>query len=329
VTGAAGFVGFHVVRRLALEGHDLLAVDSFEDNYSVDLKRARWNELTRDAGSGAKVQQRHLDLCDYDSFTRATDGFAPDAILHFAARPGVREGTSAWPRYARSNLTGLSSVLSVAAEAASSPVLVYASSSSVYGGAGLGESREEDEVHPISFYGATKAAGEQLVALASKTQGLSAVGLRMFTVYGPWGRPDMLPWRLIRAAQTGRPLPLYGDGSARRDFTHIDDVVESVARIIRYSRGIDRGFHEVFNIGGGQSLSVREAIREVESATGSHIQTAQLEVNKSDVTETLASTEKLESVVGFAPSIDFATGIRKTIPWFKSALVEGHLNSWD
>ena len=329
VTGAAGFVGFHMTRRLTSDGHDVLAVDSFEDNYSVDLKWARWDELLGVARTGIELRQRRLDLCDYPAFSHAVKDFSPDVILHFAARPGVREGVDAWPKYSRSNLTGLSSVLSAATEAPSSPVLVYASSSSVYGGSSHGESSEQDQVRPISFYGATKVAGEQLAELAAKTQGLTAVGLRMFTVYGPWGRPDMLPWRLVRATQTGQPLPLYGDGSARRDFTYIDDVVESVVRIAEYSQGLDCGSHQVFNIGGGHSVSVREAIHEVEAATGRDIKIKPLSMNKSDVSDTLASIEKLTSTVGFAPTIDFGTGIRMTIPWFESASASGQLSAWD
>ena len=329
MTGAAGFVGFHIARRLTGDGHDVLAVDSFEDNYSVDLKLARWDELRGGAKAGAGLRQLRLDLCDYPAFSDAVTEFLPDVILHFAARPGVREGVNAWPKYSRSNLTGLSAVLSAAAEAPSSPVLVYASSSSVYGGSSHGESSERDQVRPISFYGATKVAGEQLAELATQTQGMTAVGLRMFTVYGPWGRPDMLPWRLVRATQTGHALQLYGDGSARRDFTYIDDVVESVVRIADYSRGLDQGSHQVFNVGGGHSVSVREAIHEVESATGRTIRIQQLVKNKSDVADTLASIEKLTAAVGFAPTIDFATGIRMTIPWFESASDSGQLSAWD
>jgi UDP-glucuronate 4-epimerase len=329
VTGAAGFVGFHMARRLSDDGHDVLAIDSFEDNYSVELKLARWRGLRQTSANGFEVSQQNIDLCDVAQFSDAFASFAPDVILHFAARPGVRESCSAWPKYARCNLTALSSVLAAVCEAPSAPKLIYASSSSVYGGSRGRESREQDPLNPVSFYGATKVAGEQLVDLASRAHGFVAVGLRMFTVYGPWGRPDMLPWRLIRAALSGQVLPLYGDGNARRDFTFIDDVVESVIQIVEYAGDMHGGTHQLVNIGGGQSISVREAIEEVEAATGKTINVQQLPANDSDVAETLASVDKLQALTGFAPSVDFGVGIRMTVPWFESSFSQRRQHPWD
>lgn len=322
-------MGFHMVRRLASDGHDVLAIDSFEDNYSVELKLARWRDLRESSADRFEVRQQDMDLCDVAQFSLAIASFCPDLILHLAARPGVRESTSAWPKYARSNLTALSSVLAAACETPSAPKLIYASSSSVYGGSRGRESREQDPLNPVSFYGTTKVAGEQLVDVASRAHGLVAVGLRMFTVYGPWGRPDMLPWRMIRAAQTGQGLPLYGDGRARRDFTFIDDVVESVIRIVKYVRDMNGEAHQLVNVGGGHSISVLEAIEEVEAVTGKKISVQHLPANNSDVAETLASVGKLQALTGFSPSVDFAAGIRMTVPWFESSFSQRRQHAWD
>ncbi len=289
-------------------------MDGFEPNYPVALKKAR-AALLRDSFD---VPVQILKLEDASALLDWMRAASPDVVVHLAARPGVRETHSAWPDYARSNVAGFLSVLSSMFESGCSSLL-YASSSSVYGNRSEGELVEGlQDLSPISIYGTTKLANELLVRAAQNTSAIRAVGVRMFSVYGPWGRPDMLPWRLIRAAQEGSELDIYGDGSARRDFTYVDDVVESLELLIPYLRSLPLGSTDVLNVGGGDDLSVSECVRTVQERLGKPIRTRSAPQQVGDVMATRASTRKLQETIGYAPDTPFGEGILKSLPWFES-----------
>lgn len=324
VTGAAGFVGSHFTKKLLLEGHEVLAIDNYSDYYSVELKVLRTSELIEPLGGTV----HNLDLCDLGKVRKELERYSPDAVVHLAAQPGVRLNPSEYHRYTNNNLAAFSNLYQVILELEISN-FVYASSSSVYGNATnsiLSESMSD--LHPISYYGASKLCNEILAGTAAKIPGLSTIGLRFFTVYGPYGRPDMAYFRLIAQALSSYKFALYGDGSVLRDFTFVDDTVHALyLLLLSQHKGNYLGSH-IFNIGGGKPASMLGMIAEIEKLAGSKLNFERLASYNGDVKSTNADTGKLSEAIKFIPNVSLAEGLRKTFEWSSHSEVRVNLKSW-
>jgi UDP-glucuronate 4-epimerase len=325
VTGAAGFIGMHVSRRLLSDGHDVVGIDSLNAYYDPRLKAARVAVL--EAFPGFRFER--IDIADRASMadTFATHRFRH--VVHLAAQAGVRHSLTDPHAYADANLTGFLNVLEGCRHSGCRH-LVYASSSSVYGANTRVPFRASDNVdHPLSLYGATKKANELMAHAYAHLFALPATGLRFFTVYGPWGRPDMAMWLFADAIMHGRPIKLFNQGRMRRDFTYIDDVVEAVVRLIPRppapnpawsgdapDPATSRAPWCVYNIGNSQPVEVTEVVRLIEQAVGKPALRELLPMQPGDVPETCADAADLERAVGFRPRTAIDEGVRRFIDWF-------------
>jgi UDP-glucuronate 4-epimerase len=327
VTGAAGFIGMHVARRLLADGHEVVGLDNLNAYYDPRLKRARIAEL--ETFSNFKFEK--MDIADRKSMAELFAGHHFPAVVHLAAQAGVRHSLIDPHAYADANLTGFLNVLEGCRHVECGH-LVYASSSSVYGVNTRVPFRTSDNVdHPLSLYGGTKKANELMAHAYAHLFALPVTGLRFFTVYGPWGRPDMAMWLFTDAIMQGRPLLLFNHGQMRRDFTYIDDVVEAVVRLIPrppapnpiWSGDVpdpatSRSPWHVYNIGNSQPVEVTEVVRLIEEAVGKPAIRELLPMQPGDVPETYADVVGLEAAVGFRPKTPIGEGIRQFIDWFDS-----------
>jgi UDP-glucuronate 4-epimerase len=321
VTGAAGFIGMHVAERMRREGADVVGVDSFDPYYDVDLKRARARRLEQ-----AGIRCETLDLAD----TAATALLFRDGrythVVHLAAQPGVRYSIVNPGAYIRNNVDVFGAVLegcrhSVAAH------LVYASSSSVYGANhALPFSEDQDVDHPVSLYAATKKANELMAHSYSHLYRLPTTGLRFFTVYGPWGRPDMSPMIFTRAILAGEPIKVFNQGKMRRDFTYIDDIVEGVARVVAHPPSSAQGAsapYAIYNIGNHTSVELETFIAELERLLGKRAIKEYAPLQPGDITETFASIERIAAATGFAPRTTLAEGLARFVDWYRAYYAAG------
>jgi UDP-glucuronate 4-epimerase len=324
VTGAAGFIGMHLALRLKRDGADVAGVDSFDPYYDIALKRARADRL-----AAAGVPWNTLDLAD----AAATLGLLRDGdfshVAHLAAQPGVRYSLVNPGAYLRNNVDAFGAVLE-GCRHASVAHLVYASSSSVYGANHtLPFSEDQNVDHPVSLYAATKKANELMAHCYSHLYGLPSTGLRFFTVYGPWGRPDMAMWLFTDAIMQGRPIKLFNRGRMRRDFTYIDDVVEAVVRLVPRPPAANPAWSgdapdsatsaapwHVYNIGNSQPVEVTEVVRLIEEAVGKPAVRELLPMQPGDVPETCADVADLERAVGFRPKTSIGEGVGRFVDWF-------------
>jgi UDP-glucuronate 4-epimerase len=326
VTGAAGFVGFHVARRLLEAGLPVVGFDNLNAYYDPRLKRGRLAAL--EGAPGWRFVQG--DLADPDAVAAAFEAAGgPRRVVHLAAQAGVRYSLQNPRAYADSNLTGFLTVLE-ACRAADVAHLVYASSSSVYGGnATLPFSTGDSVDHPVSLYAATKKANELMAHAYCHLYGFPATGLRFFTVYGPWGRPDMAYWSFAEAIMAGRTLELYNMGEVSRDFTYIDDVVESLLRLLPAPPAPDPDFdrmnpdparswapHRVYNIGRADPVPVRDLIAALETALGRKADVRLVPAQPGDVAATAADVADLEAATGFAPQIGLRDGVARFATWW-------------
>jgi UDP-glucuronate 4-epimerase len=325
VTGAAGFIGMHVARRLLSDGHDVVGVDNLNAYYDPRLKTARIAELE----AFPRFRFERIDIADRKSVADAFAAHRFRHVVHLAAQAGVRHSLSDPYAYADANLTGFLNVLEGCRHAGCLH-LVYASSSSVYGANTRVPFRVSDNVdHPLSLYGATKKANELMAHAYAHLFALPATGLRFFTVYGPWGRPDMAMWLFADAIMQGRPIKLFNRGRMRRDFTYIDDVVEAVVRLVPRPPAPDPAWSgdapdpatslapwRVYNIGNSQPVEVTEVVRLIEQAVGKPALRELLPMQPGDVPETCADAADLERAVGFRPSTPIGEGVRHFIDWF-------------
>ncbi|WP_026435389.1 NAD-dependent epimerase [Acidovorax sp. JHL-9] len=317
VTGAAGFIGSHVVERLLARGDRVLGLDNLNDYYDPALKQARLRRL--EGAPGFRFVR--LDLADR---TGMADLFAAerfDGVIHLAAQAGVRYSITHPNAYLDSNLTGFGHVLE-GCRALGVAHLVYASSSSVYGGNTKMPFAETDAVdHPVSLYAATKKANELMAHTYSHLYGFPTTGLRFFTVYGPWGRPDMAYHLFTRAILAGEPISVFNHGDMRRDFTYIDDITEGVLRVLDKPATPERmgaAPYRVFNIGNSEPVPLLDFIRCIENALGKAAIRQLLPMQPGDVPATYASTQALRDWVGFAPSTPLAEGIENFVRWYRA-----------
>lgn len=316
LTGAAGFIGMHTARRLLDRGDTVLGIDNLNAYYEVSLKQARLASLSPHPG----FRFERTDVADREAMARLFTRERFDAVVHLAAQAGVRYSITHPETYLDSNLSGFGHVLE-GCRAQQVRHLVYASSSSVYGGNKKMPFVETDTVdHPVSLYAATKKANELMAHTYSHLYDLPTTGLRFFTVYGPWGRPDMAYFLFTQAILEGRPVQVFNHGHMQRDFTYIDDIVEGVLRVLdKPARPQNPGDapYRVFNIGNHQPVELLEFIGCIEQALGQRAEKQYLPMQDGDVPATYASTEALNAWVGFAPSTALSTGIGRFIDWYR------------
>ena len=326
VTGAAGFIGAHCVLRLMRDGHDVCGLDNFNDYYDPQLKHDRVRWVQEQAGD---FQLATVDLADGPAIEALFVREKPEVVIHLAAQAGVRYSLENPRAYLDSNLNGFLNILE---SCRNHPVkhLIYASSSSVYGANQHTPYSVKDGVnHPLSLYAATKKANELMAHSYSHLFGIPCTGLRLFTVYGPWGRPDMSPIQFARAIAEGKPLKLFNYGEHQRDFTYIDDIIESIARLI------DRPPHanaewdreqpdpassmapwRIFNIGGQHPVELKHYLALLEKHLGQKALVQLLPLQPGDVLNTCADASDLAQATGFQPCIELDEGLRRFVAWF-------------
>ncbi len=327
VTGAAGFIGFHVAQRLAAAGRAVVGLDNLNAYYDPALKQARLAALAREKS----FRFVKLDLADRAGVAALFAEHRFPYVVHLAAQAGVRHSLVDPHAYADANLTGFLNILE-GCRHTQSRHLVYASSSSVYGAnTKMPFSTAQNVDHPLSLYGATKKANELMAHAYAHLFALPSTGLRFFTVYGPWGRPDMAMWLFTDAILAGRPIKLFNHGNMRRDFTYVDDVAEAVVRLIdRPAAGAtgwsgetpdpatSRAPWRVYNIGNHTPVEVPEVVRLIEQALGKKAIRELVPMQAGDVPETCADVEDLRRDVGFAPDTPIADGVRRFVDWFRA-----------
>ena len=306
VTGAAGFIGMHCVQRLLARGDKVIGIDSLSDYYPVKLKRDRLKQLKHRNFAFEKV-----DISKEKSLSAVFKG-KPDAVLHLAAQAGVRYSLENPAAYVQANLVGFANLLECCRRWPPRH-LVFASSSSVYGANTKLPWSETDNVdHPVSFYAATKKSNELMAHVYSHLYKLPATGLRYFTVYGPWGRPDMSPVLFARAIMEGKPIPVFNRGDMQRDFTYIDDIVTGTLRVL------DRpAAYTIYNIGNHTPVALIDYIAALERALGKKAKLQMKPMQPGDVKATYADTRALRKAVGFAPSTPLQAGLQRFAAWFR------------
>lgn len=313
LTGAAGFIGRATAEALLKAGHQVVAVDNLNDYYAVSLKHARLATLREQPG----LQFYPLDVADWPALDALFAEQRPDAVIHLAAQAGVRYSIQNPHAYAQSNLLGMTHILEACRQ---HPVqhLVYASSSSVYGKNAKAPFAEDDRTdQPVSFYAASKKANEVMAASYSHLYQLPATGLRFFTVYGPWGRPDMAPWLFTEAILRGEPIKVFNHGRLQRDFTYIDDIVEGILRVLTQLPQGDCP-HTLYNIGNHQPVELMTFISTIEQALGREAEKIYLPMQDGDVPITYADTQKLRDAVGFSPDTPLADGMQRFVDWYRA-----------
>lgn len=306
VTGGAGFIGSNLLLKLKDLGHETALFDDFNDFYDPAVKQAN---ATR---TGAEVFRG--DIRDAAALRQALDTFKPDAVVHLAARAGVRPSIQEPQLYVETNINGTVNLLE-AMRGEGIKRLVFGSSSSVYGCNTKVPFAEEDPLEGcISPYAATKISGEQLCASYAATLGLQIVALRFFTVYGPGQRPDLAIHRFTKMILAGEEIPQFGDGSTERDYTHVDDIVQGIIRALTYTQ---EKTYDVFNLGESRTVSLRELIQLIEKACGKPAKIKQLPHQPGDVPRTFASIAKAKKLLGYEPSVSIEDGITGFVEWFR------------
>jgi len=326
VTGAAGFIGFHTVNALAARGDDVIGLDNINDYYDVALKEARLARLA----PLVNFRLERADLADRPAMARIFREIRPERVVHLAAQAGVRYGATHPHAYADSNLTGFLNILEGCRHGAVQH-LVYASSSSVYGAnTTMPFSVDQAVDHPVSLYAATKKANELMAHAYAHLYQLPVTGLRFFTVYGPWGRPDMSPMTFASRIVTGQPIDVFNHGRHKRDFTYIDDIVEGVVRVLDRVAAPDPAWngdapnpgtssapYRVYNIGNNRPVELMYFIACLEKSLGRTAEKRLLPMQPGDVPDTYADIEALAADVGFRPSTPIEVGVERFIGWFK------------
>lgn len=324
VTGAAGFIGAAVSRRLCESGIDVVGIDNLNDYYPVSLKEARLAEV--DKATGERFRFLKVDFADNSALRKAVAGVDFDAIVHLGAQAGVRYSLDNPQAYVQSNLTGHVNILELARDRNVAHT-IYASSSSVYGMQSHVPFSEEDRSdHPVSLYAATKRSNELLSESYAHLYRLPLTGLRFFTVYGPYGRPDMMPWLFTDKILRGVPIPVFNNGQMERDFTFIDDIVDGIVAVIGSApvddaspkTGGSIGPHAIYNIGNSCPRKLMDVISILERVCGRQAIIEMQPMQQGDVTRTYADVSALERDFGYAPKVSVEEGMDRFISWFKS-----------
>lgn len=314
VTGAAGFIGMHVSERLLARGEAVVGVDDFNPYYSPALKQARADLLARHA----RFELRRMDAADAESFAALVRQTQPRAVIHLAAQAGVRYSIEAPFAYEHANVRGHLSVLEAIRRTDVRVPLIYASSSSVYGDRPLNDGgfKETDPVDaPASLYAATKRACELMSATYAKLYAMPQTGLRFFTAYGPWGRPDMAYFSFTRKILSSQPIEVFGEGRMARDFTYIDDVVDGVVGVLDHPP--EASVHRIFNVGDSAPVALLDMIAALERALGRKAERLMRPMQPGDVTATFANIDALRAVCGYQPKIAIEEGLARFVGWYR------------
>jgi UDP-glucuronate 4-epimerase len=326
VTGAAGFIGFHVTKRLLERGEDVAGIDNLNDYYDPALKHARLEQLRQ----FERFEFVRADISDATAIEALFERYKPSRVVNLAAQAGVRYSLTHPHAYTQSNITGFLNILEGCRHHGVEH-LVYASSSSVYGANTKQPFSEHDNVdHPVSLYAATKKANELMAHTYAHLFGVASTGLRFFTVYGPWGRPDMALFRFTRGIMAGEPIPVFNEGRMIRDFTYIDDIVEGVILILDQRAEADpkwtgaapdpaRSYapYRIFNIGNNKPVLLLDYIAALERCLGRKAELDLLPMQPGDVLSTRADVSELETAVAFRPSTTIDEGIAQFVKWYK------------
>ena len=319
VTGAAGFIGMHLCQRLLARGERVIGVDNFNPYYATSLKEARAARLARMPG----FDMARIDIADAPALEMLVQQAAPDRIVHLAAQAGVRYSLDKPFAYERSNVAGHLSVLEACRHGPRVKHLVYASSSSVYGDRPLGAAGfQEDEPlqPPASLYAATKRSGELMSQSYASLFGMAQTGLRFFTAYGPWGRPDMAYFGFTRKILAGEPIEVFGEGRMARDFTYIDDIIDGVIGVLDHPAA--EGEHRLFNIGDSRPVGLMDMIAILERALGREAVKRMRPMQAGDVTATFADIRRLNALCGYSPKVTLEQGLPRFVEWYRTF-------SWD
>lgn len=331
VTGAAGFIGFHLCRLLLEnEENEVVGIDNLNDYYDVKLKHDRLDLLgiknARDlqfrdnatSVSNNKFKFVKLDLQDADALDQLFSEHQFEVVCNLAAQAGVRYSIEAPRKYIESNISGFLNILE-SCKTFKVDKLVYASSSSVYGnGQNIPFSVDENVDHPESIYAATKKSNELMAHVYSSMYGIKTIGLRFFTVYGPYGRPDMAVYLFTDAILRNQPIKVFNEGNLSRDFTYIDDIIHGVAQIIKTDALVDQSNYQLYNIGNSQPVQLSDFINEIESATGKSAEKKMMPMQAGDVYKTWADVNGLINNFGYKPETTVKNGIQNYVKWFRS-----------
>lgn len=324
ITGTAGFIGFHLARRLISDGHPVVGFDGMTPYYDIELKRERLAILEATNG-----YRHHTDMLeDPQALARAGEDCDPEVIIHLAAQAGVRYSLDHPDAYVSSNLVGTFNVMELARQVQPGHLMI-ASSSSVYGGNRSVPFLETEKAdHPISLYAATKKATEAMSHAYAHLWGIPTTAFRFFTVYGPYGRPDMAPIKFLELIEANKPIDIYGNGKMRRDFTYIDDLIEGVVRLMHKAPKLDTPAEgvvtdtlspvapwRIVNIGNGKPVELMDFISMLEKALGKTAKKNMLPMQQGDVAETYASNALLTALTGYTPRVGIEEGVMRLVEW--------------
>ena len=320
MTGAAGFIGAALTIRLLRRGDRVVGIDNLNAYYDVALKQERLHQLERLKG----FEFRKLDIADHDRLLAMPERDTIDRVIHLAAQAGVRYSLENPFAYAASNMTGHLAVLEFCRRAAKAPMLVYASSSSVYGDDAVSPFKEDANVdRPVSLYAATKRADELMSQAYAKLYDIQQIGVRFFTVYGPWGRPDMAYWSFTDRILRGETIRVFNGGKMKRDFTYIEDAIAGLKSIATRRAIFVEGerAHKLYNIGHNQPVALMDFIRTIEKATGKKARIALEPMQPGDVMETCADISRMQNDYAYNPQVSLEEGIGKFVDWFTTQRV--------
>ena len=326
VTGAAGFIGHAYTKRLLEAGHQVLGIDNLDEYYDVSLKEAR----LKDIGDSNHFEFRQLDIADRDAIAELFAEEKPEIVVNLAAQAGVRYSIENPHAYMDSNYQGFLNILE-GCRHNEVEHLIYASSSSVYGANTKVPFELNDHVdHPVSLYAASKKANELMAHTYAHLYGIPCTGLRFFTVYGPWGRPDMAYFKFVKAIYEGEPIDVYNHGDMQRDFTHVDDIAESMLRLIDHVPEVNENWdsenpdpatsnapYRIYNIGNSNAEKLMDFIEILEKETGIEAKKNFMEMQPGDVYTTFADVQALEDAIGFKPQTSLEDGLRGFVEWYK------------
>ncbi len=327
LTGTAGFIGYHVAKQLLGQGYQVIGLDNINDYYDINLKQARINNLS---GQPNFVFEK-IDIADKDKLNTFVELYKPSIVIHLAAQAGVRYSIENPTAYIESNLVGFGNILEIARNFEIEH-LIYASSSSVYGANKKIPFSESDSVdHPVSLYAATKKSNELMAHTYSNLYNIPTTGLRFFTVYGPWGRPDMAYFSFTKSIYEEKPIKVFNNGNMERDFTYIDDIVEGIIRLIDKIPESNNDWdyinpdpatsfapYRIFNIGNNQPVKLLDFISILEKLIGKEAKKNFLPMQPGDVKTTYANIDRLQKLTGFKPHTPLEEGLKKFVDWYKN-----------